>query len=375
MRLLFAIADMDCRGGAHVATLAMVDALRHRGHVVDIFSSEGAASHSFVRRGLFDVLSDRRCSFREKAERIGVAFCKIFGVRYREISRGEECRLAEQAERYDRLVVMGENSPYRYVAARLRTVRTVLLVHTDLSGRRRFLGGWRMREKDYDSVYAKIGVIGVVGRINAEGFQRQHSDLKVLAFHNLIVPPKVRRGDRPLDGTRLISVVSLVRFDRNKDVARMVRVAAALKSRFGGCFRWTVWGDGELFGRTAALVRKLGVDDVIVLPGYDPRAASRLGEYDLMVLASHYEGLPNVIYESMSAGVPVLTTAVGGVSEQVTDGVNGWLAADDEVALTDKLGEIVAEPAMLWRATDNLRDYHYDNRGVVDEMEELLNAD
>ena len=47
--------------------------------------------------------------------------------------------------------------------------------------------------------------------------------------------------------------------------------------------------------------------------------------FDLHINLSEYEGIPVTIMESMSLGIPVIATDVGGVSEIVTDGVNGFL--------------------------------------------------
>ena len=47
---------------------------------------------------------------------------------------------------------------------------------------------------------------------------------------------------------------------------------------------------------------------------------------DVVALTSESEGLPTILVEAMSCGVPVITTNVGGVSDIITDGVNGFIA-------------------------------------------------
>ena len=71
----------------------------------------------------------------------------------------------------------------------------------------------------------------------------------------------------------------------------------------------------------------------------------RLAEADAFLHASVAEGIPNVVLEAMACGVPVVTTDVGGVSEAVTDGVEGFV-----VAARDP-GQLAAALGALWRDT------------------------
>lgn len=376
MKTLFVIDDPEGKNGAAIATQAMVRVLRQRGHDVDVFSGEGRkGALAVARRGLRDVLCDGSCSCREKIYRIGVTFCKLLGTRYREIPEQDEQDIRKTAASYDQIVAVGENSPYRYVVASLRGVRKVLLVHTDLVGRHAFLGGWRMRERDYVSVYADMDAVGIVGTANAENTRRAYPQLagKIRPFHNLIsvAAPACAGRQRDLGGA--IKVVSMVRFDRNKDVERMVRVAARLKGALGkDRFRWTIYGDGERLDAARALCSELGVDDVVNLPGYQARESVDLCDFDFMVLVSHYEGLPNVIYESFLSGVPVLSTRVGGICEQIEDGVNGWLADDSEEGVCERMRHLLLHPDEIDRASQSLSGYVYDNARAVSEMEDLL---
>lgn len=66
--------------------------------------------------------------------------------------------------------------------------------------------------------------------------------------------------------------------------------------------------------------------------------AGAYNEYaDLFILPSNYEGLPMVILEAMSFGKPIVASNVGGVSEIVVDGENGYTVENTAEAFIDKM--------------------------------------
>ena len=69
---------------------------------------------------------------------------------------------------------------------------------------------------------------------------------------------------------------------------------------------------------------------------------------DLLLLPSHTEGRPTVIYEAMASETAVLGSDVGGIPEQVSDGETGALVpARDAAALTDALRSLLEDPGRL----------------------------
>ncbi|WP_254838778.1 glycosyltransferase [Natronomonas marina] len=69
---------------------------------------------------------------------------------------------------------------------------------------------------------------------------------------------------------------------------------------------------------------------------------------DLLVLPSHAEGRPTVVYEAMASETAVLASAVGGVPEQVADSEAGRLLEPGDVtALGDALADLSADPDRL----------------------------
>jgi glycosyltransferase involved in cell wall biosynthesis len=127
-----------------------------------------------------------------------------------------------------------------------------------------------------------------------------------------------------------------------KNHAHLIRAAAPL---LGDGARLVIVGDGELAGALAAQVRALPAGAHVHLLGRRMDVARLMAAFDVFAMSSTSEGLPLVIPEAMAAGLPVVSTAVGGIPEVIDDGVTGYLVASgDEAALRARLAELAAEP-------------------------------
>jgi glycosyltransferase involved in cell wall biosynthesis len=84
-------------------------------------------------------------------------------------------------------------------------------------------------------------------------------------------------------------------------------------------------GDGELRDEIVAQIERLGIGARTRLLGLREDSARMAAAFDVAVLASLSEGLPNAVMEAMAAGAPVVATAVGGVPELIKDDETGFL--------------------------------------------------
>ncbi len=88
----------------------------------------------------------------------------------------------------------------------------------------------------------------------------------------------------------------------------------------------TIWGDGPRADNLAAQVRKLGLEDRVLLPGSTADLAAEWARASVAVLASRGEGYPLVLQEAMSAGVPPVSyDCPSGPREMITHDVDGLL--------------------------------------------------
>jgi glycosyltransferase involved in cell wall biosynthesis len=109
-------------------------------------------------------------------------------------------------------------------------------------------------------------------------------------------------------------------------------------------------GDGELLLAARRFAGELGLLDRVVFTGFRDDVPRILPTFDVLALPSTREGFGLSIVEAMLAGVPVVSTTVGGIPEVVIDGETGLLVAPrDAEALARALARLLSDAALAQR--------------------------
>ncbi len=104
-------------------------------------------------------------------------------------------------------------------------------------------------------------------------------------------------------------------------------------------------GDGPERGALEKLAADLGLSSRMHFAGYQRKPERFLPAMDLFALTSRIEGLPLALLEAWAAGLPIVSSAVGGVPKVVVNGENGLLFPNgDEGALATALRSLLADP-------------------------------
>jgi glycosyltransferase involved in cell wall biosynthesis len=89
--------------------------------------------------------------------------------------------------------------------------------------------------------------------------------------------------------------------------------------------RLEILGFGILQPELEALAQRLRIADAVVFHGLRVDIAAFLTQIDCFLLSSNSEGLPMTLLEAMASGLPVVSTAVGGIPAVVEESACGWL--------------------------------------------------
>ena len=120
------------------------------------------------------------------------------------------------------------------------------------------------------------------------------------------------------------------RLAREKNLDTLFEAAAILFKSDPSLRLWLV-GDGPFRPECAAMARKHGIGDRVKFVGFVPR--EEVNRYyaaaDLFVFPSMTETQGLVVLEAMNYGLPAIAVGGGGASENVLDGINGFVVKND----------------------------------------------
>ena len=143
-----------------------------------------------------------------------------------------------------------------------------------------------------------------------------------------------------------VAVIHVARLNALKDHGTALRAMARLTSEFPRT-KLLVVGEGEERGMIERLICELHLGERVSLLGLRGDIAELLAASDIFLLTSISEGIPLTIIEAMAAGLPCVSTAVGGTPEVIADRETGYLArAGDPQDVAEKLKLLVAQPTL-----------------------------
>lgn len=118
--------------------------------------------------------------------------------------------------------------------------------------------------------------------------------------------------------------ISIAKFVPEKNHRFIIQLFNQFLQKHGAGQLWLV-GDGPLLNEVKREVMVLGIESHVTFRGLLPDVRPALLAADLLILPSLIEGLPAVLLEAMSYGIPIVAAAVGGIPEIIHDGLTGYL--------------------------------------------------
>ncbi len=220
-------------------------------------------------------------------------------------------------------------------------VRTIGQEHMNLASHRALL------RADIERYYPQLDALAVLTEADLAGYSAVFDSARprVVRIPNAV--PALAGG--PADHTAKV-VIAAGRLTTQKGFDRLIRawepVAAAHRD-----WRLLILGEGPERERLEGLIASAGLAEVVALMGQTDRIGHAFAESSIFVLSSRREGLPMVILEAMSKGLPVVSfDCPTGPAEMVVTGHNGILVPDGDIAgLTRALLDVIEDDELRSR--------------------------
>ena len=154
--------------------------------------------------------------------------------------------------------------------------------------------------------------------------------------------------------TRVIGFVG--RLDTQKSPERVVRLASLLKGQsLDICF--VMLGSGELEPSIRQQISNSNLENYIKL-FTNESGEEFMPAFDIFLLTSRYEAMPYVLIEALTAGLPIVSTDVGGAQTVIEDGVNGYIVPeeDDISLMATRLSTLCRDDSLLKRMSCDSRE-------------------
>jgi glycosyltransferase involved in cell wall biosynthesis len=162
-----------------------------------------------------------------------------------------------------------------------------------------------------------------------------------------------------------------------KGVDVLVRAFAILAGELPVA-RLEIAGAGQELGALRLLASDLGLSERVAFLGWSTDLATVMHGWDVAVQPSHEEAFGIAALEAMACGLPVVASAVGGLTELVVDEQTGFLVPPGDVAaLAAGLGRIAANPDFrraLGRAGHGRAAAHFSAETFVEDMRQHYEA-
>lgn len=152
-------------------------------------------------------------------------------------------------------------------------------------------------------------------------------------------------------------ILSVARLVEKKGLSDLIEAAGMLRRR-GRCFQLEIIGDGPMRPALEAQIAQLGLSEQVRLVGPQidemvRRAYRRASVFALPCVITadgDRDGIPNVLFEAMSSGIPVVSTPVSGIPELIEPERDGLLVPPNSpTRLGDALDRLLTQPELRER--------------------------
>lgn len=188
---------------------------------------------------------------------------------------------------------------------------------------------------------------------DAQNFFKQKIREKSTIIFNSVNDSFFEVDRKPIKNT----VISCGRLDRQKNQELLINAFVMVVEEVPDA-KLLIYGKGPEQSRLAELIEKKRMNESITLCGETSDMSEVMSKSDVFVLSSDFEGMPNVLIEAITSGIPSISTdcPCGGPSEIIQNNENGVLVpVGDKNALANAIIEILKKNELKNKLSTNAK--------------------
>ncbi|WP_041595732.1 glycosyltransferase [Halanaerobium hydrogeniformans] len=205
------------------------------------------------------------------------------------------------------------------------------------------------------------------------------SDNKITTIYNPLnielIQKKIKDSSCSFEQNNF-NIVSCGRLSKQKNFSMLIKSIKLIREENINNIVLYILGDGPLKKHLEGLIWKYDLTNSVYLLGYKKNPFKYIANADLFILSSLYEGMPNVILESLACGTPILSTnCPTGPKEILEEDKYGWLVPNDNVeAMSRKIIHLYNNPEEINKKQKklDLRAERFSINNIVKEYENLF---
>lgn len=391
--ILFVINNLNC-GGAEKALISLLEVFDFSMYSVDLylFKREGIFLNNLPKEvnllnsppnyKYFDMSIKKAIFELIKARKIYIAISRILSLGV--FRKSPNNAIAEQRmwkylsvalrpleKEYDVAIGYLENSPIYFCIDKVKAKKKIGWIHNDYEK----LG---MNKKIDEKYFKNLDFIFTVSdeclNILKRIFPQYKEKFKIM--HNVVSVEAIKRlslenvTDIKFNNDN-INIVSVGRLNYQKGFEMAIEACAILKEK-GYKIIWYVIGEGGERDNLENLIKKLDVENEFKLIGIRKNPYPYIGESDIYIQTSRFEGKSIAIDEAKILNKPIVLTNFSTARDQIEDMINGLICDMDSYSIASKIEKLIKDDQLKNRLIENLLKENLGNEYEIDKLYEVI---
>lgn len=281
-------------------------------------------------------------------------------------------QLPKLSKKYDCAIGYLEGNANRFVVEEVQADRKICYIHNDIEK----LGLDKINcEKIFGSVDKIVTVSEKCRQSLITGFPKFTN--KICVIENIISREIILKESKKITAfpnrNDDMIICTVGRFFEQKNISLAVEACDELVQR-GEKIKWYHIGDGPLREEIQKKISDKNLEDIFVLLGEKSEPYPYMGQCDIYVQPSLYEGKSIAIDEAKCLCRPIVVTNFSTVKDQITDGVNGLICQMEKNDMAEKIEMLIHNNNERRKLSENLSNEKTGNEEELEKIYGIING-